>query len=208
MFKPKSILWILIASLPLASYAEIYKTVDENGNIIFTDAPGDKPAEEVELKPSTIISPPPLKTAPPSEGSSREESFTYSSLTIKKPADGTTIDKNGDLTVLAAISPKLRPADKLQLFVDGKAVSGPQKGLSFKAGNLARGPHTIDVRALSSDGKVLNSASVTVFSHRPSGIKSSAPTSGSPSLATQAPHAPTAPTATRAPNAPTKPPTP
>ncbi|MCX4026509.1 DUF4124 domain-containing protein [Endozoicomonas sp. SM1973] len=206
MFKPASLLLCaLTATLPwAASYADIYKTVDDEGNVNFTDAPGDKPAEQVKLKPSTIISPPTI-VPPDPQAPSSADSFSYRSLTIKKPVSGATIALNGDVTVLATISPRLRPADRLQLVVDGKAHGNKQKGLSFKVKNLGRGPHTIDVQALNSKGKILNTASVTVYSHNPSGIKNTATPSGSPSLAPQAPMAPQAPTAPRAPNAPTVP---
>ncbi|MDE1461715.1 DUF4124 domain-containing protein [Spartinivicinus poritis] len=206
MFKPASLLlWVLTAALPwAASHAEIYKTVDNEGNVNFTDAPGDKPAEQVKLKPSTIISPPTI-VPPDPQGPSKEDTFSYSSLTIKKPVNGDTIALNGDVTVLAVISPRLRPADRLQLVVDGKAHGNKQKGLRFKVKNLERGPHTLGVQALNSKGKVLNTASVTVYSRNPSGIKNTAPSSSSPSLAPQAPMAPQAPTAPRAPNAPTVP---
>ena len=43
------ILYILILFLPFTIYAEIYKTVDENGRVIFTDKPTAQ-AEQVEVE--------------------------------------------------------------------------------------------------------------------------------------------------------------
>jgi len=47
------ILCLLILFLPATVYAEIYKTVDENGRVIFTDKPTAK-AEQIEVNVNSV----------------------------------------------------------------------------------------------------------------------------------------------------------
>jgi hypothetical protein len=52
--------WPLLAVLLLASpmaLAEVYKTVDKDGNVVYTDQPPEPGAEPLELKALSIISP-------------------------------------------------------------------------------------------------------------------------------------------------------
>ncbi|MDE1461713.1 DUF4124 domain-containing protein [Spartinivicinus poritis] len=172
MLKPTSLLWALIAILPwAASYAEIYKTIDKDGKVVFTDNPEGKPAEEVELKKGNTISLPPAKISPSSKSSDiNSKSFSYREFNIKKPTQDATIRGSGNFSVLAAISPNLRPGDSVQLYIDGKPYGSKQKGLLFNLNNVDRGTHSIVVKVLNSDGRVLNSASVTVHVHRSSAL--------------------------------------
>ncbi|QMU61251.1 MAG: DUF4124 domain-containing protein [Gammaproteobacteria bacterium] len=50
------VLYILIVFLPFTAYAEIYKTVDENGRVIFTDKPTAK-AEQIEVRVNSVEGP-------------------------------------------------------------------------------------------------------------------------------------------------------
>ncbi|WP_163835981.1 DUF4124 domain-containing protein [Spartinivicinus ruber] len=172
MFKPVSLLWILLATLSwTASCAEIYKTTDKDGKVVFTDKPEGKPAESVELKKGNTIS---LPSAKPStshrSGDSEQGGANYREFTIKQPDQDATIRGSGNFSVLASISPNLRPGDSVQLYLDGKPYGNKQRGLLFNLNNIDRGTHSIVVKVLNSDGRVLKSASVTVHIHRPNAL--------------------------------------
>lgn len=69
--KPLHILSALLLAFGMSTtaYSEIYKTVDENGNVVFTDNPKGNEAEEVQLpevntQPATRIT---IKLSPPKE---------------------------------------------------------------------------------------------------------------------------------------------
>jgi len=47
---------VLIILLPCTVYSEIYKSVDENGRVIFTDKPSAK-AEQIEVKVNSVEGP-------------------------------------------------------------------------------------------------------------------------------------------------------
>ena len=55
------ILCILILFLPATVYAEIYKTVDENGRVIFTDKPAAK-AVQIEVNVNSVEGPATVST--------------------------------------------------------------------------------------------------------------------------------------------------
>ncbi|MCX4026510.1 DUF4124 domain-containing protein [Endozoicomonas sp. SM1973] len=162
LLKTTSLLCMLIALLAItASQAEIYKVVDERGNINFTDEPGDNPAEPVKLKPSSIISPPPVIPIN-NQVSEAEGQRGYNFFTIKQPLEGETIRNADNLKVSTDISPKLKASDSLQLYLNGKPYGKKQKGASFSLANIDRGTHDVSVKVLNEEGKVLNSASVKV----------------------------------------------
>lgn len=171
MFKPVASLWILLITLPWATLqAEIYKTIDKDGNVVFTDSPEGKSAESVELKKGSTISLPPIKTSPTGSGSLEGDSSSasYREFIIKQPSQNATIRGAGNFSVLTTISPQLKSTDSLQLYINGKPYGRKQKGSLFNLKNIDRGTHNIEVKVLNSDGRVLNSSSVTVHVHRSS----------------------------------------
>lgn len=73
MYKPGLLIWVMLLTFPwVASQADIFKTVDKDGNVVFTDDPEGKEAEPVKLKPSTIYSPPTI--VPPDSSATSDAS--------------------------------------------------------------------------------------------------------------------------------------
>ena len=164
--------WMLIMSLmvcvlPLEAQT-IYRYVDSQGNIHFTDKPR-KGAQPVTLPPvqtfSTPVIPQPVEEAKPQE----EEQRGYQSLTILAPTNGETIRNNqGLITVNTMLKPKLKSGDKYQMIYDGTPLGDPQPSSSFILNNVFRGAHNIMVQIVDAKGKVLiTSETITVFMHRP-----------------------------------------
>ena len=77
--------------LPQTVSAEIYKTVDEHGNVVYTDNPKGKKAEEVKLQ-RTNIQPPVKVTSKPASKPKRKQGAPGSyTLSINSPSDGSHI---------------------------------------------------------------------------------------------------------------------
>ncbi|RLQ23527.1 DUF4124 domain-containing protein [Seongchinamella sediminis] len=155
----------------LPALAQIYKTTDAEGNVVFTDQPpaGGSGAEAVEL-PRTNTTPPPPVMAPVRPGApQQQEAATPVSVSISSPADETTIPKGGGIfEVVAAPTPGLAPGQTLQLLLDGQPHGAPQTSKRWKLENVLRGPHDLVVRLLDSNGAVLaSSESVRVYVLRP-----------------------------------------
>jgi|SRR6056297_398516 len=164
---------LLLAACALASAAQIYKHVDAEGNVTFSDqppAPGES-AEEVEL--------PELNTTPAIDTSAAPERESASSeppeqaefdIRIASPDDETTIAMGpGNVTVTAQATPPLRRLEQVQLYLDGEAFGEPRNSMTWALQGLMRGPHDLAVERLDRDGNSLaRSESVRIYVLRPS----------------------------------------
>ena len=154
----------LIISLLLIVFAvcinaeTVYKTVDENGNIIFTDRPSED-SEQIKLKElQTIKNPNPAKyTDRPRQV--KDTGPLYKTLLITNPADGSGLrSNNGNVTISVSLEPPLRSGHQILITMDGQEVSkGSASSVSRQ--NVDRGTHSIGVSVVDSSGKKLTSTS-------------------------------------------------
>ncbi|MGB1800832.1 MAG: DUF4124 domain-containing protein, partial [Gammaproteobacteria bacterium] len=99
----------------------VYKTVDENGNVIFTDKPSEE-AETIKIQEleNTIDNPNPAKYKP---SSPKAEKFSYQSFTVISPENGAGIRSNsGNVNISLSLKPALNPGHKIVISLDGKQV--------------------------------------------------------------------------------------
>ena len=168
----KRITLILLLSLPLITVAQIYKTTDENGNVVFTDTPQatGNPAEKVELGTTNIAAPPPVIDRPPEPEPEPEPEATDYTVSIKTPANETTIPMGpGNFLLSASVKPALNDKESLQLHVDGIPWGEPQSASSWALTNVFRGAHDLTVSVLDSKGvPLVTSSAVRVYVLRPS----------------------------------------
>jgi hypothetical protein len=161
--------------LPQLSTAQIYKSVDEQGNVSFSDMPpATGPSEQIKLQ-ETNSAPPPAAIEPPESGSgsgsvAEEAAGPEYSVTIASPANETTIPMGpGNFSVSAAVQPGLGGGSLLQLYVDGSASGSPQSSNSWELTNVFRGAHDLSVAVVDENGEQLvMSEPVRVYVLRPS----------------------------------------
>jgi hypothetical protein len=157
--------------------AAVYKTVDKQGNIIYTDTPPAATAvNEVTLPPINPISSPtdpaPAALPPvPPESSDADPvtAFTgYSFIALASPVDGTLVHfDESNLLAQLVLTPGLEADHLVQFYVDGSAYGSAIPSLSLSISGLERGSHRISARVLSSRGAVLAiAAPVTVHVQR------------------------------------------
>ena len=158
---------ILAATGSAVAAAEIFKTVDEHGNVVFSDIPPppSQTSEPVTINPvNTFNMPVPEVTAPPAEADVPEEVAQYDRLTILAPANEETVRENaGNVTVAIALTPPLRAGDQLVLYMDGNRSPVRAQGTSFRLENVNRGTHTIGVRVLDDAGRIAAEAETSIF---------------------------------------------
>jgi Domain of unknown function (DUF4124) len=154
-----------------AALAQIYKTTDAQGNVVFTDQPpaDGGQAEQVELHPLNTTPATPVRPRPQPAKAADAPKAQYQ-VSIQAPANETTIPMGpGDFSVIAATQPPLAGGERLQLLLDGEQQGEPQAGGSWQLSNVFRGARQITVQRQSAEGKVLaTSEPVTVYVHRPS----------------------------------------
>ncbi len=141
-------------------FGEVYKTVDEDGNIIFTDRPSTN-SEEIklkELKTTETVKPSSTSSSSTSRGKKTED-FSYKKLSVSNPADGSSIRSNsGNVSISVNSVPSLRSGHRILITMDGKELSkGTSKSVSLT--NVDRGTHTITVSIVDSSSNTIISAS-------------------------------------------------
>tara|TARA_R110002110_G_scaffold205066_7_gene417179 strand:- start:324558 stop:325079 length:522 start_codon:yes stop_codon:yes gene_type:complete len=156
--------------VPLLATAQIYKTTDEDGNVLFTDSPGGATTEKIELPSTNTTAPPPAGVIPPPEPAPSEEEARQYEVTITSPDNETTIPMGpGNFSVSAAVTPRLIEGAQLQLLMDGEAQGEPQASGNWDLTNVFRGAHDLTVAVVDGSGeRVAQSDPVRVYVLRPS----------------------------------------
>jgi len=169
----RTILFTLMSlACTAAVAATVYKWVDENGVVHYSDQPHEN-AQKVELKaPQTYSAqkvpatapgrsqPPPPKTA----------TNVYQSCVISEPTNDQVFMNTSSVDAGVNVSPPVRPGDTAVVTMDGQRVPGvPANGGQFTISPVDRGTHSIQVVVQDAEGKsVCQSASVTFHVHQPS----------------------------------------
>ena len=167
-------LFALLASallLAVPASAQIYKTTDEHGNVVFTDSPPPGESEQVELQQTNTTPPPPV--AAPIERPAPEPEAVAAApveVAITSPANETTIPMGGgNFSVTAAVNSGAASGQLMQLLMDGAPQGEPQQAGVWNLENVFRGGHDLVVQVSDRNGKVLaTSDPVRVYVLRPS----------------------------------------
>ena len=142
MIKFLFIIYLLSVSL----YAEtVYKTVDEEGNVFFTDTP-IVGAEKIEVKKAqTIEAAKPINLNNTRNNQSSSELIQYKKLKIINPKnDATIVGTQGSFSIDIELEPALAEQDMLVLLMDGNELQ-TAKTTRFALSNVDRCTHTFQV---------------------------------------------------------------
>ena len=144
----------------------MYKTVDKDGNVTYSDSPGDN-AKELDLPPVPLINltPSPEIGSSDTRHSEGEEppKATYTQLAITHPKNNATIrDNAGNISVKLSINPRLAEEDTVVLKVDGKEVSRGRSN-SHTISQLDRGSHSVQAVIISANETLLLSSEPVTF---------------------------------------------
>ncbi|MBS0366077.1 MAG: DUF4124 domain-containing protein [Proteobacteria bacterium] len=159
---------ILLAAVPLAVAATVYKWTDENGVVHYSDQPHPN-AQKLHIegaqtyKAGTIpVTSDSGVAAPAAPGPA------YQGCNIIQPADDETLSNIDALNITVRTDPVLRAGDQVFLSMDGQALNGgAPTGTSFSISPVDRGTHTLQVLVRGSDGSLLcQGPSVTVHVHQ------------------------------------------
>ena len=173
----KRILSLLAISLfALTSQAaekkKLYKWVDENGNIHYSDEP-HQGAEEIEIKevPTVKMKTPELnlpKIIDPLDAGDKAAVRIdyYQTMALSEPSDDGVIRNNaGVITLTASLNPSLQEGHQIRFFLDGKPVSSDDpKALSATVEKAEFGEHSANFIVLDDKGNQLQ-ASETIRFH-------------------------------------------
>ncbi|HDP88782.1 MAG TPA: DUF4124 domain-containing protein, partial [Thioalkalivibrio sp.] len=161
------LLALLLLTFTATLHAEVYRWVDEEGNVQFSDKPppGDQPREVIDLPSAPVTQtykPSPTPPASDEERQPTEAPVAYRWFTIASPADDEPVRENaGNVTVSVDITPALQPGHRLRLYLDGILLDNGGTRTTVNLTNVSRGTHQIRAEIVDTDGKVLRRTSST-----------------------------------------------
>ena len=166
-----SVLLSALIALNSPVQADIYKSVNDEGVIEYSDQPRDG-AEKIKVKNPQSITLPKGADVFASQNSdtdaATDSEATYQRVTITQPANDSAFNSgNGLVSVSSETTPALQAGHSLQLVMDGTPYNSNQSG-SFGLSNVDRGTHQLQVNVIDGAGKTLISSDITTFTlHRP-----------------------------------------
>ncbi|HKK16496.1 MAG TPA: DUF4124 domain-containing protein [Gammaproteobacteria bacterium] len=155
-------LLILVLLLSTSVRADVYRSVDENGNTVYSDKPSPD-AEKIQIDEVQTIEGDdvePFVYTPPSRD--KEGVSPYTQVQISSPQNNQTIRSNaGNVSVTLIVQPGLIPGHKVALYLDGSIVA--EGGLQIELEDVERGTHSLAAAIKSPNGKELKRSAPVIF---------------------------------------------
>ncbi len=143
--------------LGFSSHAGLYKGLDVEGNVVYSDQPFDN-AEIMIPPPISVVDAPKIKPKPVIEEEEVDEKETkYTRFSISSPKNDQTIWNESQLVVTTKMTPALNTAlgHTTWLIMNGKALVKKSQSTSLLIGRADRGTHSIQVQIRDKKGKIL-----------------------------------------------------
>lgn len=159
-------LWLLLL-LPLIVNAEIYKSIDADGHVSFSDRPvvGSEP---VKLKSVTTYTykAPSLKLKPKPKPDKQPIDVAYQKLTLLSPLNKQTIrSQEGIVNIRFSSVPALKKkrGHFYQLILDGQVLVDDLSEGQYVLSGIDRGEHVLSIRLLDADDRLLIESNRNIF---------------------------------------------
>jgi hypothetical protein len=166
---------IIVAIFSITAHAEIYKSVDKNGVVTYSDQP-DTTSQTVQLPALNVVAAPTKATETATNSTNatdKTKHVDYTDFTMSSQKEEDTIWNADSLPVSVNITPALQEGDTIQFLFDGAAVipalaatsASIPKVINDKA-ILVRGTHTLSANVLNANGDILKTTpSITIYLH-------------------------------------------
>lgn len=151
--------------------AEVYRNVDAQGNVTFSDEPSEG-SEAVEVKPVTTVTLPKPQNVRETEKLREEvkrEGSVYESVSFAYPENNQAFHSgSGDIQFEVRSTPGLQSGHKYEVTLDGQPVGQSASG-SVTVRNVFRGTHNARVHIVDENGvQVKTGPEISFTVHRPS----------------------------------------
>lgn len=139
----------------------MYKKVNPDGSVEFTDKPAANTEEVIIRTPTTVPGHNPGHSRPAERTS--DQQYAYQVQILKPANDEILVDSENGFTLLLSVSPvlKISEGDQFKVSVDGKIQLSGSKSVQLK--NLPRGSHTIEVVVIDRLGVVMSDTASVSF---------------------------------------------
>ncbi len=170
-------LLVMIVLLAQVAAGDVYKTVDKDGNIKYTDKPQADKAEKLELREINTVPAAQPESFPQSESvdsfPSQQAAFSYQLDIISPRSDVTIPVGQRDLAIAINLNPALRQGDLLVYFMNGELLEETTMN-NIIVKDVPRGTHTLVVEAIDENGQSLGTSPPVLVNVIRSNIKTNA----------------------------------
>ena len=166
-----SVFLVALMATHSTAQADIYKSVNDQGVIEYSDQPREG-AEKIKVKNPQSISLPKGSDVFTSSNSDTDANIdsgaTYQSIVITQPANDSSFNSgNGQVSISSETVPALQENHAIQLVMDGTPYNSNKNG-SFSLANVDRGEHQLQVNVVNEAGETIIGSAITTFTlHRP-----------------------------------------
>lgn len=164
------ILFTLISLACSVAFATtVYKWVDENGVIHYSDQPHPN-AQKLQVEGVQTYSSRSASVREPAESESASTTPNpYKGCAIAQPLEQQNLPNAQSVFVRVAADPLPRSGDRIYITMDGQGLNGGQPtGLSFNVTPIDRGSHSVSAQIRSPDGTILcQTPNVTFYVQQP-----------------------------------------
>lgn len=164
------ILLLLLMMTNIAFADNVYKQLDANGNVVYSDKPLDKNATPVGNLNANIA---PSNTSDQNDTQESKETPAtpsdkpYTRFTIVSPADEESIQNQPTLTIKFDIDPALKKGDKIQAYLDGNRWDQPFPSNILTFTTPERGTHSVYGELLDKNSHpIMRTKSITIYVHQ------------------------------------------
>lgn len=155
---------------PSKLWAEpIFKVVDEQGRVTYTDSPpANNKTEELKLppintQPATLI-PKPRAKRDNQAPTQQTANLPYQLSRIVQPEQDATVPIGQlDVVIQIALQPRLQQGDRVMLYHNGKPQGKAVAATSFSLTDLIRGQHTVRAEIVGSDKRIKAKTQTVTF---------------------------------------------
>lgn len=151
----------------------IYKSVDENGNVSYSDRPPEGArSESAETLPpvNTLPEQKPTRSYPNSAREETDDEATIEyTLSLASPAPESSVPPGQrDLPIVLNADPGLAPGHAFAFYMDGELLAETRSN-QYVVKEIFRGAHQIRGMIVDENGNVLRETeTITIYVHRPS----------------------------------------
>ncbi len=160
-----ALLLMTLSVLPAVLGDSLYKWVDAQGNVHYSDKP-QPGATKIHLpNAQTFVAPVVAAPVGGHEGGNlqpQQQVPGYSTFQIASPTADETLNNVQSVTVTVDLEPGLRDGDKITITLDGQS-QGPGAVLSATFDEVDRGEHSASATLLEANGQTISAPAVTFY---------------------------------------------
>lgn len=159
--------------------SEVYRSVDANGVVTYSDQP-NLGGKEVIVQPPNITTLSTTSVISKKDSASKtnvktpEEKVPYTSFVIQSPKDQETFYNQTQIDASVTIEPALQSGDLIQFYLNAEAIGKASDNTAIVIPRvsddkeiLTRGSHTLHAVIINAEGNVIETTpSITVFVHQ------------------------------------------